>query len=263
MAPPERAGCAEASRIGDVPSVDAGWFRFPRALGKNQGAIPNDALRVALALLAYADEHGNAWPKLRTLTQSTGLSRSSVIRGVRWLEQQGWLQKVHLKDPTGEEKLVYRLHTALWRGGTTGDTPPVPPVTPGGTTGDTHVLRPIYRDPIIEKEYSSEPSKKASEPNHDEAAVLTFQCVGTGPSQWTLTASKLQQYREAFPGIDVLAECRKARQWLIDNPPRRKTAKGMPRFLNSWLSRAQDRAGRNGQPAPKPKAKTTNLPYLN
>jgi len=42
----------------------------------------------------------------------------------------------------------------------------------------------------------------------------------------------------------VLAQCRKALQWLRDNADRQKTARGMTRFLNSWLSRAaKDRAG--------------------
>jgi uncharacterized damage-inducible protein DinB len=28
-------------------------------------------------------------------------------------------------------------------------------------------------------------------------------------------------------------------QWLRDNPAKRKTASGMPRFINSWLSRIE------------------------
>ena len=54
---------------------------------------------------------------------------------------------------------------------------------------------------------------------------------------WGLTAAKLAEYRETFPGFDVEAELRLARQWCIDNPGKRKTAKGMPKFLTSWLSR--------------------------
>ena len=71
------------------------------------------------------------------------------------------------------------------------------------------------------------------------AIVLTFLTDGK-PRQWSLTQAKLDEYRESFPSLDVMAECRKARQWLLDSAARRKTAKGMPKFLGSWLGRAQD-----------------------
>jgi len=233
-------------------------------------AIPNSALRVLLVLMRHADAQGQAWPSLNTIQHLAGIRKRSTLWALTWLQANGFIKRTRRKTPTGaDQSSVYELQPPLLgecNKETTGGSRIAQgwfPHCTGGVQWGNHEQEPIEQESMNKIMYCSEPSKKASEPNHDEAAVLTFQCVGTGPSQWTLTASKLQQYREAFPGIDVLAECRKARQWLIDNPPRRKTAKGMPRFLNSWLSRAQDRAGRNGQPAPKPKAKTTNLPYLN
>lgn len=71
--------------------------------------------------------------------------------------------------------------------------------------------------------------------------VMQFPVVGGGPTEWNLTESKLAQYRESFPGIDVLAECKAARQWCLDNPKKRKTATGMPAFLGRWLSHEQNR----------------------
>lgn len=70
--------------------------------------------------------------------------------------------------------------------------------------------------------------------------VLTFPTDGK-PRQWSLTQTKLDEYRESFPSLDVLAECRNARQWILDNATRRKTATGMPKFLGGWLGRAQNR----------------------
>lgn len=84
----------------------------------------------------------------------------------------------------------------------------------------------------------SEPVKApASEP-----PVLVFPVVGKQAlKEWGLTDAKLTEYRESFPGVDVLQEARKARQWCIDNPPKRKTPGGMPKFLASWFGRVQDR----------------------
>lgn len=76
--------------------------------------------------------------------------------------------------------------------------------------------------------------------------VLVFPCSGDGPVEWPLLQEKVDEYQVTYPGINVLAECRKARQWCIEAKSQRKTFRGMPKFLNGWLSRAQDRSGSNG-----------------
>jgi hypothetical protein len=40
--------------------------------------------------------------------------------------------------------------------------------------------------------------------------------------------------------MDLDAQLRLAGQWLKDNPAKRKTEKGMHRFLFAWLERAQN-----------------------
>ncbi len=87
----------------------------------------------------------------------------------------------------------------------------------------------------------SEPAKPASPPEA-EGVVLTFACDGP-VKVWELNQAKVNEWSEAFPHLNVMGELRKARQWLRDNPSKRKTASGMPRFLGAWLSRAQNRGG--------------------
>jgi hypothetical protein len=85
-------------------------------------------------------------------------------------------------------------------------------------------------------ELQNEAPEQKQEP---EEALLTFPTAGK-TKEWAFTTKKLAEYQETFPALDVLAVCRVARQWCIDNPQKRKTAKGMPRFLTSWLGKAQD-----------------------
>jgi len=47
--------------------------------------------------------------------------------------------------------------------------------------------------------------------------------------------------RDLYPALDLVRELRRAREWLINNPSRRKTAKGMRRFLIGWFDRQQNR----------------------
>lgn len=57
--------------------------------------------------------------------------------------------------------------------------------------------------------------------------------------QWELSKDKIEDLKKAYLDKDVEAELLKAKQWLIDNPAKRKTAKGMSRFLSGWLNRAK------------------------
>jgi uncharacterized protein YdaU (DUF1376 family) len=53
---------------------------------------------------------------------------------------------------------------------------------------------------------------------------------------------QIKVWAEAYPAIDIQAELNKAAAWVIANPKNVKKQWG--RFLNSWLSRAQDKAPR-------------------
>jgi hypothetical protein len=80
-----------------------------------------------------------------------------------------------------------------------------------------------------------------------EPSVIVFSVVGD-PKTWGLTQSKIDEYRQTFPHLNVLGECTKAAQWCRDNTAKRKTARGMPKFLFGWLERAQNRAGGDAPP---------------
>lgn len=57
-------------------------------------------------------------------------------------------------------------------------------------------------------------------------------------------------WQKVYPAIDVYQELNAMESWLDANPTRRKTKRGIKRFINSWLARAQDKGG-----SPQAKAK--------
>jgi len=83
--------------------------------------------------------------------------------------------------------------------------------------------------------------------------VLSFKTDG-GEDHWDLDQSQVDAWVDLYPGINVLAECRKSFAWIEANPTRRKTAKGMPRFIVNWLGRATNtpRSGSRGGQAVAP-----------
>jgi len=122
-----------------------------------------------------------------------------------------------------------------------GNVTPNPPETIGNSgtgTGTGTGLRPSDACP----EPGETPASGPTPGGDTSPIVLTYPCVGTGPAEWPLRESKVAEYAEAFPAVDVRAECRKALQWVRDNPKNRKTADGMARFLNNWLKREQNAA---------------------
>ncbi|GIV51540.1 MAG: hypothetical protein KatS3mg038_2061 [Candidatus Kapaibacterium sp.] len=73
----------------------------------------------------------------------------------------------------------------------------------------------------------------------EEIAALEFACQGP-QKVWTMDGRTWHALTTAYPAIDVAAEVRKAWCWLAANPSRRKTARGMSRFLANWMARAAD-----------------------
>jgi hypothetical protein len=114
------------------------------------------------------------------------------------------------------------------------------------TAHASHALaKPCQAMPSQDTSNSSEPAAPASEP----AVSEIFPCVGTGPKEFPLTEAKVSEYESAYPGVNIRLEARAIKQWCIDNPSKRKTFDGMPRFLNQWFKRVQDRGGGSPQAA--------------
>lgn len=53
----------------------------------------------------------------------------------------------------------------------------------------------------------------------------------------------IDTWKEAYPAVDIVQEIKKIIAWCKCNPKRRKTRKGVNRFINNWLSKEQDKGG--------------------
>ncbi len=77
---------------------------------------------------------------------------------------------------------------------------------------------------------------------------MVFKTVGKAKT-WDLPSALVAEWSRIFPGVDVMAQCVKARGWAEANPTKRKTARGMAGFLFRWMDEEQNRIrpGRQGQ----------------
>lgn len=109
------------------------------------------------------------------------------------------------------------------------------------TAGDTEI--------DIEKDIETEKEKKnicteqeSSEPEPEPIITLP---LNTG-EEYPVFQRNINEFAELYPAVDVLQAMRGMRGWLLTNPAKRKTKRGINRFINSWLSREQDKGGNRG-----------------
>ncbi len=108
---------------------------------------------------------------------------------------------------------------------------------PDGQSTDTTVSAQYPLD----SDYDSNSDSYSSEPQATpEPVVLTFPVNGTDGDEWGCPASLADELAAAYPGLSVPDQLRKARAWCVTNATKRKTPRGMPKFLNSWMERAQN-----------------------
>jgi len=93
------------------------------------------------------------------------------------------------------------------------------------------------------------PSPKDSTPPAAES-VLEYPTVGKVKS-WHLTRRDLGRLELAFPALDARALCLRAKAWCDANPSRLKTARGMPKFLDSFFAREQEKPNSAYRRAPE------------
>jgi len=60
---------------------------------------------------------------------------------------------------------------------------------------------------------------------------------------WQPEQADIIQWGRVYPAVNVDQELMAMESWLDANPTKRKTKAGIKRFVNSWLSRAQNQGG--------------------
>ena len=60
-------------------------------------------------------------------------------------------------------------------------------------------------------------------------------------SEWVPTRDDLDGWQRLYAGVDVKRELARMREWCKSNPTKRKTRKGIRRFVQTWLDREQNR----------------------
>ena len=96
--------------------------------------------------------------------------------------------------------------------------------------------------PVIEETSSPIAPSSQSDSKQDRGPVIGTLPLNDGKN-FELHQADADEWQETFQAVDVRQKLREIRQWLIDNPKRRKTKNGIRKFVGAWLAREQDRGG--------------------
>lgn len=249
-------------------------------------------LRMLCVLYSFRNNNADTvWPGLEAIRERAGYTDGTqVSRMTTKLEKKGWLSKNKKLSPRGPKKYHLTVPDRLLDQQSQVDTSsqvdnPSTQGTPGNAPEcqldsdgqldsagqgqlDTLSQRQLDRDSQTAYEQISEQTTEqntscaelssstppASKSVDDSPVVLRLPTnrYGSTGEEYPLTQRQLDQFAELYPAVDVLQAARKACAWLITNQRQRKTMAGVPKFLNAWLSREQDRGGslQGGRPAP-------------
>lgn len=184
---------------------------------------------VLFAMAAHVrDDKYEVWPSQDRLAALVGATRQGVRLAIDGLESAGLLTVIR------SDAAMRAPHTYLLRCEET-----LHRCKDDGAADVNGVSTKVHVQPEVHRTSTA----RARQQTLDDAteAVLGFPVQGGVNATWTLRQAFVDELAEAFPKLDVMAECRAALGWLRANPAKRKTADGMRRFLTAWLGRARER----------------------
>lgn len=226
LADAELRRCSFAARGFFIDMLAIMWQCQRRGVLETNGRPWSDAEIV----VAMGGDSKDSAPLLTELLANHVARRSSngAVYSKRLIEIGADLELAHERRVQAGSKGGYRKQHAV-----VASKPPVKK-----TSAETVAMLPQVRSQKLEVRSQKLKTETTTATAFEKpAAVLSFKCLGM-PREWELTQEYLDELKAMYPTLDVMAEVLSSKSWLLANPGRWKTAKGMPRFLDGWLRRS-------------------------
>lgn len=248
------AGFVRGRRINSVSLMTEAWFWRVHAAADDFGNLDGDPV------LCHAATAGLRGAEVSTGKVETFIKEMVDNRLLRRYEvgKENFLHIIGFsgRQPAGKNgKRVRRVPPSPWDESEDGGGIRVNPDS--SSASDNHYHNHSDNHSNLSTKGSAEPAKRTSavHPEPPSESFLEFPTVAGRANKsdsWQLTVAHADELAEAFPGVDVRGEARRALEWVRGKPANRKTAGGMRDFLFRWMSRCQDKGGsRSGPAAPR------------
>lgn len=192
----------------------------------------------------FVVERGSFMTSIVKLSNRWGWSRCKVMRYLELLESEQMLNTK--RTPKGtlvtivkyEDYQIVDMSNDTPLDTTNNTTDDTTDDTPLDTTDDTQKknIKNIKNDKN-NNNYCSEPKENlASEP-----PVITLTL--NDKTEYPISQTDVDEWKVLYPAVDVVQQLRYMKAWCDSNPSKRKTSRGIKRFITSWLMKEQDRGG--------------------
>ncbi len=117
--------------------------------------------------------------------------------------------------------------------------------TPVSESTDTPVSEFTYQEKKVLKKDIKEKNKDniCSELENSTPSLSGISLPLVDKTFYDVPLEKIKSWGEAYPAVNVEQELKRMVAWSESNPTKKKTKKGVDRFINNWLSRTQDKGG--------------------
>ncbi|MBD5461438.1 MAG: hypothetical protein HDR24_00020 [Lachnospiraceae bacterium] len=202
-------------------------------------------------LSAFCNTSDECFPSVETILREMGMGKDTFYRHINALVAAGVVEKRQSISTGGKfGRTIYRLtHKVV-----ISDYPiPQNRDTDATTTEDRYTNNNNINNNNILNNNNSIICPEQKAPDVKPSGILLPLIDKT---DYDVPLSKIEGWEKAYPAVDIKQELHKMAAWLESNPQRKKTRRGIDRFINTWLSKEQDRGGvyRNTQRQQAPKA---------
>ena len=170
------------------------------------------------------------------------LTTSSVMKAIEKLETVGLIStyyvegKPYLSLPTWDCHQTIRAHKSKY-----------PKPSESDKQASEIICKQMQADvSVIQSNTNPNPNPNpnpiSATPLAESDSVTVIALPLNDGTEKAVTEEEVEKWQGLYPAVDIMSELRKMVGWLDGNPKNKKTRAGIGRFINSWLSRAQDGA---------------------
>lgn len=208
-------------------------------------------------LCSYAGNGATAYPSVDFMCKNLHISNSRFYKHMNLLIGAGIVEKIQIKGENGSfANNIYTLVPNLQNVQN--------PCTENECTGILYTENRktenlgtnntnININSINNKNNIISPEPDKSAPNPSGILIQL-----NDKSFYDVPLEKIALWENTYPAVDVKQELKKMIAWCDSNPTKRKTRRGIERFINNWLSRTQDSGGTKGKEKVIEEERTSN-----
>jgi uncharacterized protein YdaU (DUF1376 family) len=202
-----------------IPSDRAVVYRLVRASGSQERKAVDAVLSEFFVLTDDGYRQKRCDEELLRMQEKSNKARASV--------EKRWQYERNTNVSTNE-------HTNVLRTGYVGN-------TPNNQEPITNNQEPKEKVNTSCPEPSKKPARSRPAQRWNGVEIIRLPVVGAPEPEVPITREFVDEMQAAYPAVDVEATLPEIRAWCVANPARRKTPSGIYRFVQSWLSREQNR----------------------